>query len=269
MDQRWLISRRSVLRGLGVSLALPLLESMGWAERLAAPAAAAKIPVRIGFMFMPDGVNQKSFWPSNPGAYPALLPPSLEPLKPVIDQCLLLDGIDNINRSPFNDAAHAIELSTWLTATLPDATRRDSINIAPSADQIAAEQLGQYTSLPSLELGTRANELSGIGQEGLNKRYYTTGNFRTATQPLPVMVSPSEVYKRMFASRGATRRAGGPEINADQFAASESAPVEAPKEESLERSMLDLVRESAKDLKRRISRDDQTQLDDYLDSVRA
>ncbi|HZE99479.1 MAG TPA: DUF1552 domain-containing protein [Planctomycetota bacterium] len=262
MDQRWLISRRTVLRGLGATMALPLLESMGWAE-----PRAAKLPVRIGFMYMPDGVNQKEFWPSNPAAFPQLLPSSLEPLRPVLDQCLLLDGIDNVNRSPFNDAAHAIELSTWLTATLPDATRRDTISIAPSADQIAAEQLGQYTMLPSVELGTRANELTGIGQDGLNKRYYTTGNFRTATQPLPVMVSPAEVYKRLFATRGAVRKAGGPEIDAGQFAAS-SAPSDAPKGESLDRSMLDLVRESAADLQRRVSRDDQSQIDDYLDSVR-
>ena len=265
MDSRWLIDRRTVLKGIGVSMALPLLETMGWAE-----PRAAKLPVRIGFMFMPDGVNQKQWWGPSPAAFPQLLPPSLEPLKPVANECLLLDGIDGVNRSPFNDAAHAIELSTWLTATLPDAKNRDTINIAPSADQIAAEQLGQYTSLPSLELGTRANELSGIGQEGLNKRYYTTGNFRTATQPLPVMDSPSEVYKRMFASRGNSRRAGGPEVNADQFASTGAAPApEAPKEESFDKSMLDLVRESARDLKRRVSRDDQAQVDDYLDSIRS
>lgn len=266
MDQRWLMSRRTCLKGLGVSMALPLLESMGWADPPA--AAAPKIPVRIGFMFMPDGVNQKQFWPSNPAAYPQVLPPSLEPLRPVIDQCLLLDGIDNVPRTPFNDAAHAIELSTWLTATLPDAGRRDTISIAPSADQIAAEQLGMYTPLPSLELGTRANEMSGTAQEGLNRRYYSTGNYRTATQPLPVMVSPAEVYKRMFASGGVARRpGGGPEVHPDQFAG--SAGEDVPKEDSLDRSMLDLVGESAKDLRRRVSRDDQIQLDDYLESVRS
>ncbi len=105
MDQRWRIDRRTVLKGLGVSLALPLLESMGWAE-----PAAAKLPVRIGFMFMPDGVNQKQFWPQVPAAYPQVLPPSLEPLRPVINEILLLDGIDNIPRAPFEGAAHAIEL---------------------------------------------------------------------------------------------------------------------------------------------------------------
>src|SRR5579859_1625977 len=261
MDKRWLIDRRTCLKGLGVSMALPLLESMGWAE-----PAAAKLPVRIGFMFMPDGVNQKQFWPQLPGSYPQVLPPSLEPLRPVVNEILILDGIDNVPRAPFEGAAHAIELSSWLTASLPDAKARDIVQIAPSADQIAAEQLGQYTSLPSLELGTHANEISGIGQEGLNRRYYTTGSFRTANQPLPVMVSPAEVYKRMFSNRAAAHRLGGPEIDADRFAG--AAPA-APKEDSLDRSMLDLVRESAKDLQRRVSRDDSAQLDDYLDSLRS
>jgi hypothetical protein len=128
----------------------------------------------------------------------------------VIDQCLVLNGIDNIPRKPFEGAAHAIELSTWLTATIPDPAKRDTIAIAPSADQIAAQHLGLYTPLPSLELGTRKNEASGTGQEGLNNRYYTTGNYRTATEPLPVETSPAEVLKRLFASRQSTpRRKGG------------------------------------------------------------
>ena len=87
--------------------------------------------------------------------------------------------------------------------------------IAPSADQIAASHLGLYTVLPSLELGTRKNEQTGTGQEGLNNRYYTTGNYRTATQPLPVEISPAEVMKRLFASRQSTpKKKGGPEVDA-------------------------------------------------------
>ena len=108
----------------------------------------------------------------------------------------------------------SIELSTWLTATKPNAEKRDVVNIAQSADQIAAQHLGLYTVLPSLELGTRKNENAGTGQEGLNNRYYTTGNYRSATQPLPVEVNPSEVYKRLFAyaSRRRKNRAAQPSM---------------------------------------------------------
>jgi hypothetical protein len=265
MRKNWLIDRRTCLKGLGVAMALPLLETMGWAET--PKAGGFKAPVRLGFMFMPCGVNRKEFWPADPKTYPVTLPTSLEPLRPVIDQCLLLEGIDNVPHTPLNGAAHAIELSTWLTATLPDATKRDTINIAPSADQIAAQQIGLYTALPSLELGTRKNDASGTGQEGLNNRYYTTGNYRTATQPLPVETSPGDVLKRLFASRQSTpKKKGGPTVDAAKFAGAGGAADDG---ESLDRSMLDLVMDGAKNLRGRVSADDQRQLDDYLDSVRS
>ena len=264
MRRHWLIDRRTCLKGLGVAMALPLLETMGWAET--PKIGGFKAPVRLGFMFMPCGVNRNEFWPADPKAYPVTLPSSLEPLRPVIDQCLLLEGIDNVPKAPFEGAAHAIELSTWLTATVPNAAKRDTVDIAVSADQIAAQQLGLYTAVPSLELGTRKNEASGTGQEGLNNRYYTTGNFRTPTQPLPVETSPAEVLKRLFASRQSTpKKSGGPAVDSAKFAGG-GAPAD---EESLDRSMLDLVREGASGLRQRISIDDQHQLDDYLDSVRS
>jgi hypothetical protein len=263
MRKNWLIDRRTCLKGLGVAMALPLLETMGWADP--PRSGGAKAPVRLGFMFMPCGVNRKEFWPADPKTYPVTLPSSLEPLRPVIDQCLLLEGIDNVPHTPLDGAAHALELSSWLTATLPDPTKRDTVNIAPSADQIAAQQLGLYTALPSLELGTRKNEFSGTGQEGLNNRYYSTGNYRTATQPLPVEISPAEVLKRLFASRQSTpRKKGGPSVDAAKFAGGGAAD-----EESLDRSMLDLVLDGAKNLRGRVSADDQRQLDDYLESVRS
>jgi hypothetical protein len=264
MRSSWLLDRRTCLKGLGATLALPLLETMGWADP--PKGSTYKPPVRIGFMFMPCGVNREKFFPADPATYPVTLPPSLEPLRPVIDRCLVLGGLDNIPRKPFEGAAHAIELSTWLTAAIPDPAKRDTINIATSADQIAAQHLGLYTALPSLELGTRKNEASGTGQEGLNNRYYTTGNFRTATQPLPVETSPAEVLKRLFASRQSTpRKQGGPMVDAGKFGGGAAGGDEG----SLDRSMLDLVLDGAKNLRGRISIDDQHQLDDYLDTVGA
>jgi hypothetical protein len=263
MTKKWLIDRRTLLRGAGASLALPLLDSMGWAE----PAPAARIPIRLGWMYHANGVNQKAFWPATPASYPQVLPSSLEPLRPHLPDLLLLDGIDNLPRDPFGGAAHAVELSAWLTAWKPDAQKRDQIAIAPSADQIAADQLGAYTALPSLELGTRANERTGTGQEGLNNRYYTTGSFQSATQPLPVMVNPAEVYKRLFSARGGGK-GGGPSVDVDRFAGPDTPPATAG-EPSLDRSMLDLVRESANDLRRRVGREDQAHLDEYLENVRA
>ncbi len=267
MRKNWLIDRRTALKGLGVALALPLLETMGWAETPKA-GGGYKAPIRLGWMYMACGVSQKHFWPADAKTWPTTLSPTLEPLRPVIDQILLLDGVNNVERAPFDGAAHAIELSTWLTATKPNAEKRDTVNIAQSADQIAASHLGLYTVLPSLELGTRKNEHAGTGQEGLNNRYYTTGNYRTATQPLPVEVNPAEVYKRLFASRQSTpQKQGGPTVDAKQFA--RTGGDDGDNGTSLDRSMLDLVRESAGNLRKRVSADDQHQLDDYLDSVRS
>jgi hypothetical protein len=266
MHRHWHISRRTCLRGLGVALALPLLETMGWADP--PKGGVASLPIRLGFMYMPLGVNTKQFWPTDAKTYPVTLPPSLEPLRPVIDQCLLLEGVDNVDHGPLGNAAHALELSTWLTATLPSVTKRDSINIAVSADQLAAQHIGLYTPLPSLELATQGNSASGTGQEGLNNMYYTTGSFGTPTQPLPVETSPANVYKRLFSSRQSTpRKRGAPTVDTATFAS--TGPAAGGEEQTLDRSMLDLVMEEAKGLRARVSLDDQHRLDDYLETVHA
>ena len=152
MSSTHLIDRRTCLKGIGVALALPLFETMGWAEP--EKKKAVKPPVRLGFMYMPHGVIMDQFWPASPENYLTAPAPALESLRPVLAQCLLMKGISGVPISPFNGAPHALELSTWLTARLPDADRRSQVNIAISADQIAANYVGALTSLPSLELAT-------------------------------------------------------------------------------------------------------------------
>src|ERR1041385_4799865 len=152
MKNNGLISRRTCLKGIGVSLALPFLESVGFAD---SPIAKPyKPPVRLGFMYMPHGVIMDQFWPKSPESFLSSPPPALESLGPVLDQCLLIKGISGVPIAPFNGAPHALELSTWLTAMLPDANTRNRINIGISADQIAANYIGGFTLLPSLELAT-------------------------------------------------------------------------------------------------------------------
>src|SRR2546430_1662914 len=146
MRSELLIDRRTCLRGLGATLALPLLETMGWAE------SRRKPPVRLAFMYMPHGVIPEQFWPADAATFPSTPPPILEPLNGVLDQCLLMKGISGVPIAPLNGAPHALELSTWLTATLPDTHKRDVVNIAISADQIAAYYVVTLTPLPALEL---------------------------------------------------------------------------------------------------------------------
>jgi hypothetical protein len=240
------LNRRTALKAIGATLALPFLESVSWAD--VGRAKSYKPPVRLGFMYMPHGVIMDEFWPKSPESFLSSPPPALDSLRPVIEKCLLVKGISGVPIAPFNGAPHALELSTWLTAMLPDANTRDRINIGISADQIAANYVGGFTPLPSLELATMP-QTHKENQEGLNEGYYTHCSFRSATQAVPAEINPRSVLNRLF---GKT-----------------DSPGRAVRTDPLDRQMLDLVIGGAKDLRRKLARDDQQKLDEYLDSVRA
>jgi hypothetical protein len=246
MRSNFLINRRTCLRGLGASLALPLFETMGWAD--VGKGKVVKPPVRMGFMYMPHGVIMDQFWPAKAESFLTAPPPALESLRPVLSQCLLMKGISGVPIAPFNGAPHALELATWLTACLPDSDKRNQINIAISADQIAANYVGALTSLPSLELATMP-QTHKENQEGLNEGYYSHCSFRTATQAVPAETNPRSVLNRLFGKS--------------------NKPGQATQADPLDRQMLDLVIGGAKDLRKKLPQGDQHKLDEYLDSVRS
>lgn len=248
MSKSTLIDRRTCLKGLGASLGLPLLDVMGWAEPV--KGKPYKPPVRLGFTYMPHGVIMDQFWPKDEKSFLKSPPPALKSLRPVLDQCLLMKGISGVPIAPYNGAPHALELSTWLTATLPDPAKRNEIHIAISADQIAANYVGAFTPLPSLELATMPQTWKE-NQEGLNEAYYSHCSFRSPTQTLPAETNPRNVLNRLYNKKeqGGTKR---------------EAQIS-----SLDRSMLDLVLGGAKDLRKKLPTTDQRKLDEYLDSVRS
>ena len=246
MKKNLLIDRRTCLKGIGATLALPFLESATWA--VGTKGTLSKPPVRIGFMYMPHGVIMEQFWPKDAASFLASPPPALESLRPILDQCLMMKGISGVAIAPFNGAPHALELSTWLTAMLPDANTRNRINIGISADQIAANYVGAFTPLPSLELATMP-QTHKENQEGLNEGYYTHCSFRSPTQAVPAEINPRSVLNRLFGKM-------------DQ-------PGQRLQASPLDRQMLDLVIGGAKDLRRKLGRDDQQKLDEYMDSVRS
>lgn len=248
------IDRRACLKGLGVSLALPLLDSLGWADTPNAKPAngkSAKPPVRLGFMYMPHGVIMDQFWPASAESFLSAPPPALESLRPVLDQCVLMKGISGVPIAPFNGAPHALELSTWLTAMLPAAEKRNEIHIGISADQIAANHVGAFTALPSLELATMPQTWKE-NQEGLNEGYYSHCSFRSPTQAVPAEVNPRNVLYRLFNKQ---EQSGG---------VREASPLSV-----LDRSLLDIVLGGARELRRSLPVSDQRKLDEYLDSVRS
>ena len=238
------LDRRNFLRGAGLTLALPFMESLGWATG----NQATKPPVRLGFMYMPHGVIMDQFWPTSPEAFLKSPPSALESLRPVLDQCLMMKGISGVPISPFKGAPHALELSTWLTARLPDAETRSEVNIAISADQVMANYVGAETLLPSLELATMP-QTHKENQEGLHEAYYSHCSYRSPTQPVPAEIDPRNVLNRLFGKRGESGRT------------TEANP--------LDRQMLDRVLGGARDLRRTLAGADQQKLDEYLDSVRS
>jgi hypothetical protein len=162
-----------------------------------------------------------------------------------------MKGISGVPIAPFNGAPHALELSTWLTATLPNPDKRNEINIAISADQIAANYVGAFTTLPSLELATMPQTWKE-NQEGLNEAYYSHCSFRSPTQPVPAEINPRNVLNRLFNKQEQQLPGGG----SNQLS-------------SLDRKLLDLVLGGARELRRTLPATDQRKLDEYLDSVRS
>ena len=246
MSRTALIDRRACLKGLGVSLALPLMDAMGWADTT--DGKVYKPPVRLGFMYMPHGVIMDQFWPADAESFLASPPLAFESLRPILDQCLMMKGISGVPIAPFNGAPHALELSTWLTATLPAADKRSEINIAISADQVAANHVGAFTTLPSLELATMPQNWKE-NQEGLNEGYYSHCSYRSPTQVVPAETNPRNVLNRLFHKQ-------------DQ--SGDATPANA-----LDRSLLDIVLGGARDLRQTLPTTDQRKLDEYLDSVRS
>src|SRR5262245_52536229 len=215
------MDRRTCLQGMGAALALPLLEVMGWAETI--EGKTYKPPVRLGFMYMPHGVIMDQFWPADAESFLSSPPPALESLRPVLDQCLLIKGISGVPISPYNGAPHALELSTWLTATLPIPDKRNEIDIVMPANQIAAKHTAAFTTLASLELATMPQTWNE-NQEGLNEAYYSHCSFRSPTQPVPAEINPRNVLNRLF-NKKEQQGGGGPSTQMS----------------SLDQRMLDLV----------------------------
>ena len=233
--------------GTGAALALPMLDVMGEVQE--GGKTSQSPPVRLGFMYMPHGVIMDQFWPSDADAFLTAPPPAIESLRPVLNQCLMMKGIAGVSNGPFQGAPHALELSTWLTAALPNPDRRNEINISISADQIAANYVGSFTPLPSLELATMPQTWKE-NQAGLNEAYYSHCSYRSPTQAVPAEINPRSVLNRLFQK---------PDDSAGN----------SPAIEPLDRQLLDRVLIGARDLRRTLPIGDQRKLDEYLDSVRS
>jgi hypothetical protein len=236
------LNRRTVLRGAGAMIALPLLDAMIPAATALA-ATAAKPLVKLGFVYFPHGAIMEKWTPEKEGADFALTP-ILDPLKPYQRQLTILSGLGN--RPGESQAVHAIVPATWLSCVHPK--QGQDPNMAMTADQIAAKYIGQDTPLPSLEIATEAPGGGGACDRDYGCNYSGTISFRTATTPLPMEYNPHKLFQRLF-GRGDT-------------------PEERKELVEQQASILDMVQQDASDLQRTLGARDRAMLNDYLDTVR-
>lgn len=245
----WHISRRTVLRGAGVSMALPLLDAMRPVVSLLAntPAQppATDSPVRMAFFYMPNGVNPKLWEPQGSGR-DFTLSPILAALQPVRDECIVFGGLEH-RKSDWGDG-HYTKTAAWLTGTvITKTTGADVRSGGISVDQVAAQKIGNLTALPSLELALESPRTGVDIQVGFTQLYGHHISWSTPQNPVAREVNPRLAFDRLFRS------------NAGQ----------SPADSAADRSVLDLVRADAQSLRSRIGLDDQRKLDEYLDSVRS
>src|SRR5262249_7529453 len=200
------IPRRTVLRGIGATLALPLLDSM--IPAFGSAARAAERPVRrLGVVYVPNGMVMKNWTPQDSPARDALeITPTLKPIEAFKDQILMLSGLSS--NPPVGGlvgaaaGVHARASTRFLTDVPPKRGQGLEIEAGVSADQLAAQELGKYTQLASLELSLDPRDFSGSCDAGYSCAYTNTLSWRGTTTPLPVENDPRELFERMFGDGG-------------------------------------------------------------------
>jgi hypothetical protein len=239
------LPRRTLLRGMGAAVALPLLDSM-----VPAFAAGPKPIARVAFCYTPNGIIMRDWTPEKEGAGFEFTK-TLQPLEPYRDKVLVLSGLEHHNGESLGDGAgdHARAGATWLTGVHPKKTEVDIQN-AVSVDQILAHEIGTQTPLPSLELGLEDVRLVGGCDSGYSCAYSNTLAWSSPTTPLPYETNPRAVFERLFGD-------------------GETTDKEARAMRSREnRSLLDFVLADASSLSANLGATDRHKMSDYLDSVR-
>jgi hypothetical protein len=234
------LSRRTILHGAGVAIALPLLDAMIPAATALANTAASPKP-RMGFIYFPHGAVMSRWTPAETGTG-FQFTPILKPLEAFRDHVTIVSGLRN--KAGESPSPHAIIAGTWLGCVPP--TRTQAPHAGTSADQVAAQKIGQETALPSLELA--GEDGGGACDPAYGCAYSGTIVFRTPTQPLPMEHNPRKVFFRLF-GQGDT-------------AAERASITDETK------SILDATMASAAELQRQLGTSDRAMVNDYLDSVR-
>jgi len=246
------ISRRTMLRGVGTAVALPWLESLGFAAPPVGSAAASGVPKRIAFVYVPNGVNMTEWTQAEAGKL-SKLTGILQPLDAHKDYVNVIGGmtLDKGRANGDGPGDHARAMSTFLTGRQPRKTSGADIKVGMSADQHVAQAVGDNTKFPSLELGVERGQQAGNCDSGYSCAYSSNLSWRGESTPNAKETDPKLVFERLF---------GGNDPK-------ELAAARA-KRELYNKSILDFVAEDAKQLNKTLGQGDQRKLDEYLTSVR-
>jgi hypothetical protein len=239
------LSRRIFLKGAGVAVGLPFLESM--IPALTPTAKAAATPPRFGVVYIPNGAIMQQFTPATTGEGFAFTP-ILKPLEPFKDSLVV---VTNLTRShPGSQVGdHAVSAAGFLTGVWPKRTEAEDVLANTTIDQVVAKQIGGDSSLTSIELATE--DFTGyVGgcSPGFSCAYMNTISWRTPTTPLPMETNPRAAFERIFGEAGTARE------RADRI--------------QRQKSILDSISEEAGNLQRGLGPRDRARLGDYLDNIR-
>ena len=197
------VSRRTVLRGLGASLALPLLDSMVPAMSALQRTAAAPVK-RLGVFYVPNGMSMPYWWPKAEGPIDKL-PATLQSLQALKDRVLLCGGLADESANLVKGGGdHARSAGTFLTCVPFKITSGADVFASVSMDQVAAAEFAKETQIASLELGIESNAMLGACDGGASCAYTNTIAWRTPTTPLPIENDPRAVFERLFGTSGST-----------------------------------------------------------------
>lgn len=246
------LSRRTVLRGLGAAVALPLLDAMQPLPASGAVSPRPGSPNRLAFLYVPNGAHMADFTPKAEGA-DFDLPPILQPLAEVKRRLLVLSGLAQHTANANGDGPgdHARAMSAFLTGCQPRKTAGADIKVGVSADQVVARIVGGQTRLPSLEIGCDAALNSGNCDSGYSCAYSGNGSWRTESTPMAKEIDPKHVFDRLF-SNGKQDETGESLAQRDKY----------------RKSILDFALDDANRLRGRLGSTDRRKVDEYLSGVR-
>jgi hypothetical protein len=241
------LPRRTFLRGLGATIALPLLDAMTPAFAKLGP----KPPCRMAFCYVPNGIDMPNWTPGAEGAG-FELPHILEPLAPFRDRLLVLSGLTQNNGRALGDGPgdHARAAASFLTGVHPKKTAGADIQAGVSADQVAAAHIGGATRFASLELGCEDGRLVGNCDSGYSCAYSNSISWRTPATPMPPEINPRQAFERLFGADAAE----DPEARA--------------RRRRYNKSILDFVADDTRRLEGSLGPTDRRKMDEYLAGVR-